>query len=102
MARGRILREAGGASANDVDSVVETLRRIEHRYRPRPYGGEMILICPGRPHNQLGWRHVAENGLPIIEIPVDSTSGYGSHLTELPAVAELVSTLRKKLAETSA
>ena len=69
----------------------------EIRYRPKPYDGKVVLICAGRPHNQLGWNKVARLGLTIVQLPPFDESDETPHLTREPYVQGLARALSEQL-----
>ncbi|MCP4327832.1 MAG: AMP-binding protein [Alphaproteobacteria bacterium] len=81
--------DGGGFRSNAIAAHKAALRR----YRPRPYDGEITLICPGPPHNQRGWAKVADRGLCVREIPVGRDVGGRKfempHLTADPYLTPL-------------
>jgi acyl carrier protein len=69
--------------------VLERNKLAQARYTPRQYDGEIVLICPGPPHNQSGWAGVAAGGCLVIEIPLDGRPEQSPHLTREPYVDSL-------------
>ena len=84
----------GGGESFFADSLLAS-RQIERRYRPKLYDGNVTLICPGSPHNQLGWSQAVSGDLQLIEITIPDQDYHAAHLTKEPAVSELADKLRQ-------
>jgi amino acid adenylation domain-containing protein len=72
------------------DPVVVRHERARMRYRPRRYEGAAVLVCPGPPHNQLGWKDCVGGGLQVIELPLLEE---GREIVEPPYVGPLAKVL---------
>ena len=93
--KARFLLMTGGSGESFYRDSHLASRQIERRYRPKPYDGNVTLICPGSPHNQLGWGQAVSGELQIVEITVPDQDYHAAHLTTEPAVNELAGILRK-------
>jgi acetoacetyl-CoA synthetase len=78
-------------------SVFDANQLAQAHYRPQGYSGKIVLFCPGRPDNQLGWKRVARDGLEIIELPCESSGYQEPHLVQEPYVQRLADALRSVL-----
>ena len=67
------------------------------RYRPRMYDGEIVLICPGAPHNQRGWERVAGQGMRTCEVRLDGGPHHPPHLIVEPYVDRLAALMDREL-----
>lgn len=77
--------------------ILERNKLAQARYIPRQYDDEIVLICPGPPHNQRGWIGVAADGCRIIEVPLDGQPLKSPHLTHDPYVGTLAAHISKFL-----
>ena len=77
--------------------ILERNKLAQARYNPRQYDDEIVLICPGPPHNQRGCIGVAADGCHIIEVPLDGQPLKSPHLTHDPYVGTLAAHISKFL-----
>jgi len=77
--------------------VLDRNKLAEARYKPHPYGGEIVLICPGAPHDQRGWIGIAGGGCNVIEVPLVGQPEKAPHLTDEPYVGPLAAHISKLL-----
>ena len=71
--------------------------RIKERYRPRAYGGKMVLICLDVRENQLGWKKIGGRGLTIVQLNHQDSGHSNPHLIDEPYVQGLADELRNLL-----
>ena len=77
--------------------ILDQNKLAHARYKPRQYDSEIVLICPGPPHNQRGWIGVAAGGCHVIQIPLDGRPEKSPHLTHAPYVGMLAAHLTEYL-----
>jgi pimeloyl-ACP methyl ester carboxylesterase len=91
------IRGGGRSPASYRLGVLDRNKLAEARYKPRPYGGEIVLICPGPPSDQRGWIGIAGGGCDVIEIPLIGQPEKAPHLTHEPYVGSLAAHISKLL-----
>jgi amino acid adenylation domain-containing protein len=77
--------------------ILQRNKLAQARYNPGQYDDEIVLICPGPPHNQRGWIGVAADGCHVIEVPLDGQPEQSPHLTHDPYVGTLATHISKFL-----
>jgi amino acid adenylation domain-containing protein len=69
--------------------VLDRNKVAQARYKPRPYGGEIVLIIPSPLFDQRGWIRIAAGGCNLIELPLVGEPEKSPHLTQEPYVETL-------------
>ena len=92
-------RIQGGAKSPESYrlGVLDCNKLAEARYKPQPYSGEIVLICPGPLHDQRGWNDIATGGCNVIGVPLVGQPEKPPHLTDEPYVGTLAAIISKFL-----
>jgi amino acid adenylation domain-containing protein len=91
------IRGGGRSPASYRLGVLDRNKLAEARYKPRPYGGEIVLICPGPLSDQRGWTDIAIGGCNVIEVPLVGKPEKAPHLTHESYVGSLAAHISKLL-----